>query len=90
MHSGMIGKIEKAHRYAQERERFHFHELSVTVHGNNDDHEVVLREGQWHCACDFFVHNGACAHTMALESLLAGMLPASVAELPVPSLVRAS
>ncbi len=29
MDSGMIGKIEKAKRYAQERERFHFEALTV-------------------------------------------------------------
>jgi uncharacterized protein YxjI len=80
MHSGMIGKIEKAHRYAQERERFEFHELAVTVHGNNGDHEVVLRDGRWQCACDFFEHNGACAHTMALEVMLDGMVPRAVTE----------
>jgi hypothetical protein len=80
MHSGMIGKIEKAHRYAQERERFEFHELSVTIHGNNDDHQVVLRDGRWHCACDFFDHNGTCAHTMALEVMLDGMVPRATAE----------
>ncbi|MBM3139743.1 MAG: hypothetical protein FJZ92_05870 [Chloroflexi bacterium] len=86
MHSGMIGKIEKGHRYAQERERFHFRELSVTVHGNNDDHDVVLRDGHWNCACDFFAHNGACAHTIALETLLDGMLPATARELTAPRL----
>jgi len=90
MHSGMIGKIEKAHLYAQQRERFMFGELSVTVHGNNDDHEVILHDGHWRCACDFFEHNGACAHTMALEALLDGMLPASARELPVPHMAEAS
>ncbi|MEX2229593.1 MAG: hypothetical protein WEB13_08160 [Dehalococcoidia bacterium] len=90
MHSGMIGKIEKAHRYARERERFHFRELSVIVHGNNGDHEVVLRDGRWQCACDFFTHNGACAHSMALEALLEGMIPSSATELPAQSLARAS
>ncbi|MDA1004748.1 MAG: hypothetical protein O3B31_15600 [Chloroflexi bacterium] len=90
MHSGMIGKIEKAHRYAQERERFHFRELSVMVHGNNDDHEVILRDGRWQCACDFFIHNAACAHSMALEALLDGMLPASATQLPAQPLAHAS
>ena len=33
MQSSMIGKIEKAHRYAEERSRFDFHSLVVTVHG---------------------------------------------------------
>ncbi len=31
MDSGMIGKIEKAIRYAQERERFRFQKFTVEV-----------------------------------------------------------
>ena len=56
MHSGMIGKIDKAHRYAAERDRFHFEDLTVTIHGNNDDHAVSLHDGEWRCECDFFAH----------------------------------
>jgi hypothetical protein len=79
MHSGMIGKVEKAHRYVDERERFEVESLTVTIHGDNADHHVELRGGRWRCGCDFFSHNDACAHTMALELLLAGMLPAVAA-----------
>ncbi|MPZ98700.1 MAG: hypothetical protein GEU80_05035 [Dehalococcoidia bacterium] len=75
MHSGMIGKIEKARRYASERERFAFQEMTVTVRGNNDSHDVTLHSGHWQCQCDFFAHNQTCAHTMALEVMLDGMLP---------------
>ncbi len=79
MHSDMIGKIEKARRYAMEPERFRFDELRVTVRGNNGgDHEVVLDDGSWRCACEFFAGHGACAHTIALELVLDGMLPAGV------------
>lgn len=74
MHSGMIGKIEKAHRYAEERSRFDVRSLAITVHGNNDDHEVRFAEGAWRCGCDFFAHNSQCAHTMALELILDGMV----------------
>ncbi len=77
MHSGMIGKIDKAHRYAAERDRFQFNNLEVTIHGNNDDHAVTLHEGAWRCECDFFALESACAHTMALEVLLDGMIPAA-------------
>ena len=45
LNSGMIGKIEKAHRYAEERNRFRFSGLAVTVHGDNDDHEVRFEAG---------------------------------------------
>ncbi len=74
MHSGMIGKIDKAHRYAAERDRFRFEDFTVTIHGNNDDHAVSLHDGEWRCECDFFSHEGTCAHTMALEVLLDGMV----------------
>ncbi len=77
MNSGMIGKIEKAHRYAEEPDRFTMRSFTVTVHGNNSDHEVTYSEGQWFCECDFFTHQQCCAHTMALELLLKNMVQSS-------------
>jgi hypothetical protein len=74
MNSGMIGKVEKAHRYVQERRRFQFTELQVRIHGDNSDHDVSLSNGEWRCNCEFFEHNDTCAHTMALELLLEGMI----------------
>ncbi len=76
LNSGMIGKIEKAHRYAEERSRFRFSGLAVTVHGDNDDHDVRIEGGSLVCGCDVYRHEAVCAHTMAVERLLAGMLPA--------------
>ena len=75
MNSSLIGKIEKAHRYAQERDRFSFSELRVVVRGDNDAHEVSLSNGRWHCPCDFFAGWATCSHTMAVEHLLEGMVP---------------
>jgi hypothetical protein len=72
----MIGKIEKAHRYAEERTRFDVGQMTVTVHGNNGDHQVSFDNGAWHCGCEFFVLERACAHTMALELILDGMIRA--------------
>lgn len=77
MNSGLIGKIEKAKRYAQERSRIHFHGLQVDFDGENDQHEVTLDGDTWRCSCDFFAGWGACAHTMTLERILDGMLPRS-------------
>ena len=88
MHSGMIGKVAKAHRYADQRERFEVNALAVTIRGDNADHHVELEDGRWSCGCDFFSHNGACAHTMALELLLQGMLPAPEAA-PFPETIPA-
>lgn len=75
MNSGMIGKIEKAHRYAEERGRFRFSGLAVTIRGDNGDHEVRFEGGALVCGCGFYRHASVCAHTMAVERLLAGMLP---------------
>ena len=75
MQSGMIGKIEKAHRYSEERDRFIVHGLSIAVRGDNAEHEVTLDDGSWRCGCSFFAAHATCAHTMALERVLDGMLP---------------
>ena len=75
MNSSVIGKIEKAKRYAQERTRMRFESLSVEFKGENGDHHITLEGDKWHCTCDFFAGYGACAHSMALERVLEGMLP---------------
>lgn len=74
MHSSLIGKIEKARRYAQERDRINFTSFKTTFRGSNDQHVVEYADGRWHCTCDFFGGWGLCAHTMALERILGEML----------------
>lgn len=77
MDYGMIGKIEKAKRYAQERHRFHFDAMTVRIDGENNAHTVKVENGAWICDCDFFLSHGTCAHRMAIEHLLHGVvLPA--------------
>lgn len=78
MDYGMIGKIEKAKRYAEQRERIHIQSLTVTFDGENNPHTVHLTNGLWQCDCDFFQSRGRCSHTMALEIVLQDMLPESV------------
>ena len=75
MQSSLIGKIEKAKRYAQETERVTFSELSVKFRGENDNYVTEYKDGKWHCSCQFFSGWGYCSHTMALEKILAHMLP---------------
>ena len=75
MQSSLIGKIEKAKRYAQETDRITFSGLSVTFRGNNDSHSTAYSDGKWRCTCDFFASWGLCCHTMALEKILGNMLP---------------
>ena len=78
MNSSLIGKIDKARRYAQERDRIRFQSFNVRFHGENGDHDVELSGNKWRCTCDFFAGYGACAHTMAMERILEKMLPAEV------------
>ena len=78
MDSGMIGKIEKAKRYAEERNRFRFNKFELTFHGDNNNHHVTFSDGNFQCDCEFFITHQRCGHTMALEILLKDMIPASV------------
>jgi hypothetical protein len=78
MDYGMIGKIEKAKRYAEQRDRIKFESLAVTLDGENNPHTVRLEQGVWQCDCDFFQSRGRCSHTMALEIILEDMLPESI------------
>ena len=78
MDSGMIGKIEKAKRYAAEgRDRFQFESFVVNVEGENNLHRVAFDNGKMSCDCNFFQTRGRCSHTMALEFMLESMLSAT-------------
>ncbi|MGD0806239.1 MAG: hypothetical protein ABSA10_01985 [Anaerolineales bacterium] len=74
MDYGMIGKIEKAKRYAEEPDRFQFDEFSITFRGDNNNHQIRFDQGKWQCDCDFFHLRGVCCHSMALERILEHML----------------
>lgn len=75
MDSGMIGKIEKSKRYAEEPERICFKQFHVTFQGTNSRHRVSYDGGAWSCTCNFFAGRGVCSHTMAMERLLGVSLP---------------
>lgn len=87
MHSSLIGKIEKAKRYAQERDRVTLFQFTVTFRGDNDTYETGYADGQWRCSCSFFSRWGLCSHTMALQEIMADMLPkeALASQLPAPA-----
>jgi hypothetical protein len=74
MDSSMIGKIMKAKRYAEQRDRITFNDFSVTIRGVHADHVVHYEDGRWHCDCDFFSQRGVCSHTMAMERILEEMV----------------
>jgi hypothetical protein len=70
MDYSMIGKIEKAKRYAQERERFEFHSLRhvkaiiiLMTYYRTENGLVIVS----------FLLPGRCVHTMSLENILEGM-----------------
>ncbi|MEA4811516.1 MAG: SWIM zinc finger family protein [Anaerolineaceae bacterium] len=74
MDSGLIGKIEKAKRYAAERNRIAFKGFEATLKGENNDHTVKYQDGKWQCTCSYFQSRGICSHTMAFENILEGMV----------------
>ncbi len=75
MHSDLISKIEKAKRYAAEPERFTIETFEARFRGG-DDHLITLKGNTWACDCNFFHSWHTCSHVMAVQRLLAPMLPA--------------
>jgi len=74
MDYGLIGKMEKAKRYAEDRTRFRFDKFELTFQGDNNNHKVSYSDSEFQCDCEFFLTHKRCAHTMALEELLKDML----------------
>ena len=72
--SSLISKVEKARRYAAERDRISFSSFQVSFRGDNNTHTVQYDAGNWKCTCSFFPSHGTCSHTMAMERVLEGML----------------
>ena len=75
MQSSLIGKIEKAKRYAEEKERITFTQFTINFRGEHDTYTLTYEEGKWHCSCQFFSGWGLCSHTLAMQKILAEMLP---------------
>lgn len=75
MQSSLISKIEKAKRYAQEKDRVTFSEFKVSFRGEHNNYTISYKEGKWYCSCRFFSRQAVCSHTMALQQILAEMLP---------------
>ena len=75
MQSSIIGKIEKAKRYAQETDRITFSEFSVKFRGDHSIYTTSLKDAKLHCSCPFYSQWNICAHTMTVEKVLDKMLP---------------
>ncbi|HRQ24550.1 MAG TPA: hypothetical protein PLF42_14080 [Anaerolineales bacterium] len=78
MDYGMIGKIEKAKRYAEDPTRFRFNKFDLTFRGDNNDHQVAYDNGVFNCDCEFFLTHKRCGHSMAIEILLKDMITDTV------------
>jgi hypothetical protein len=76
MNSSMIGKIEKAHRYANELDRVRIDMFDATISGDNDQYHVRLTPDGWECSCHTFQSHvlDTCSHVMAMQLVLRPML----------------
>lgn len=76
MNSSMIGKIEKAHRYAHEPERIKLTSFEASFQGSHDVYRVAFSVDQWTCSCHTFESHvvGTCSHVMAMQQILGQML----------------
>ena len=83
MHSSMIGKVEKAMRYAHEPDRVKIGRLNATFSGDNGSHTISLDADQWHCDCHLFESAGGCSHTLAIQKMLDPMLSDAAKETPL-------
>ena len=76
MNSSIIGKIDKARKYAEEKERVSINSFSATFQGNHNSYDVTFNAGSWDCECHFFANRNVCSHTMALQRMLDDVLAA--------------
>ena len=83
MRSSLIGKIEKAKRYAQEPGRVTLSGFTADFSGDNDNYKLSYAGGKWHCSCHFFSQWGICSHVMALQQILGNVLPKEALTSPV-------
>ncbi len=90
MHSSVIGKVEKANRYARELDRIKFERMSVTFRGDNDSHRIRLDADGWACTCHTHSVMGDCAHILAMQKVLGIMLPESDQQTFVPDAAMAT
>lgn len=74
MNSSIIGKIDKARKYAEEKERVSINSFSATFQGNHNSYDVSFNAGAWDCECHYFATRAVCSHTMALQRMLDDVL----------------
>lgn len=75
MYSSVIGKVEKARMYSEEKGRVNFKSFVAEFNGENDDHRLEYNGENLTCSCLFFAGHDFCSHSMAIQRILEGMLP---------------
>lgn len=70
MQSTIVTKAEKAHRYAQERDRLRISSIEGTFEAGGGNHVIRLTDGGWTCDCEFGQAHGVCPHTEAASRML--------------------
>ncbi len=70
MDSSIIGKIEKAKKYAEEKDRVNITSFAATFKGNHDQYDVRFEDVSWRCECHCFASRDVCIHTMAMQRIL--------------------
>ena len=98
MHSSMIGKVEKAMRYAHEPDRVKLQRFERQLLRRQRHPHRLARRRSWHCDCHLFEAAGGCSHTLAVQKMLDPMLTDAARETPLygtreevadPGLIRA-
>jgi hypothetical protein len=79
----MIGKVEKAMRYAHEPDRVKLQQVTATFAGDNSTHTISLDADAWHCDCHLFAAAGGCSHTLAVQKMLDPMLSDAARDTPL-------
>ena len=70
MQSTIVTKAEKAHRYAQERDRLQISALVATFEAGGGQHVLTLGPDGWVCDCDFARLHRVCPHAEAASRML--------------------
>jgi hypothetical protein len=83
MQSTIVTKAEKAHRYAQERDRLQILSIEGTFEAGGGSHVIRLSDGGWTCDCEFAQAHRVCPHMEAASR----MLDAHLAEAAKPRVV---
>jgi len=83
VHSSMMGKVEKAMRYAHEPDRVKVQRFEAIFAGDNGSHRISLVDERWHCDCNLFASAGGCAHTLAAQKMLDPMLSEDARQTPL-------